>query len=191
LCAVSRKRPEIPVSPEAKIEVLDPAYAHVFANQTQVRFRWVPFTDAAIVVLVVERISSSLDQLSPIWGAERSLAEVALDSAVAWEAGSAIVDRQWRSASIPVPIDATLFVVVQAFREGRRVAASLPVPFKVGSPFPAPGDGCASNADCNNPAFALDCVASVCSVRCGSSVDCQPFGTACGVPTGTLPRYCE
>lgn len=194
-CRVGSEQEGIAGAPDATIQISSPEYGTVVGSEDELLFAWVPPADAAVIVLVLQAIPTFWGGIGTkaIWGADLMRESAALSPSVTWAEGSAIVGGQWQAGG-PAPLgDSPLYLLIEAFQDGRLVAASEPLLFKVGTPWLKPGDACDVEvaASCEAPLVPMRCIAGTCAAFCASAADCVPFGLACGVPQGSNPRVCE
>lgn len=194
-CRVANERKRILGSPDETIEILSPEYGAVVGSEDELVFAWVPPGDTAIIVLVLQGLPTWWAGIASkaVWGADLTRQVAALSPSVTWEEGNAITMGRWQ-AGAPVPFgDGPLYLVIEAFQDGRLIAASEPHLFKVGSPWVQPGDPCdaAMRDSCQAPVVPMTCVRGACAAFCASAGDCAPLGLTCGAPQGSNPRVCE
>ena len=194
-CRVRRDPETISDAPTESIEVYSPTYGTVVGAEDELLFAWVPPVDAVVIVLVLDSLPYFWGGIGnrAIWGAYLSRDKAALTPSMTWPGGTAILDGKWQSDGPGVPGDRPLYLLIEAFADGELVAASAPILFKVGTPWPKPQDECdqGNPTSCDAPLVPMTCLNSACQAFCGSAADCAPFGLACGIPNGYKARFCE
>jgi hypothetical protein len=151
-----------------------------FKDGTLPSFQWAP-VDAVTIVLVLGDLPPSLPDIlsKAIWGVTLPPSTDHTD----WKAGNDIMNGAWQPFTSLPPTNRTLYLLVEAVRPNQVVAASKPIPFRVGNPWPKPGDHCDDQNGCANPTAPdspLYCYMSKCQLVCASHADCQSLHEDCG-----------
>ena len=194
-CRVSSAPPMISFSGlsgrAAPLQVSSPSFGAKAATPDALRFQWDGSAGNTSVALVLTDLPQELSQVltTAVWG--RVLPAEA-EPVASWQDGVAIQNGVWRDSSPAVP-SGPLYFLVQAVRGGKLVAMSAPVPFRVGSDWPALSSRCSDNdilpGSCANPARPQICRSGSCRHLCASHLDCSAEGTLCEAPVNGV-RIC-
>jgi hypothetical protein len=189
-CALAVSAPPSLSAPLAgAIDVRGPASGKVFPTEADVQFTWKD-AGAPVLVMVYTAAPQSVEDLGgAIWGAA-----LATGTTVAWSEGHAVAGGVWGAGPGAAPTATTLYLIVEALRDGAIVGLSSTVVFQVGGGgWKQPGDACTAEGtiagECFNAAIPQACIQGECRVLCASPRDClvypQTADLACDLPLST------